>query len=72
MGFELTTLAVIGTDHDHVLKHNLIKTCYLLWLLFLGNVFIDEEYMSQTGETVIDSHAEIIARRGFKRYITHL
>jgi len=44
----------------------------LLWLLFLGNVFIDEKYMSQTGETVIDSHAEIIARRGFKRYITHL
>lgn len=34
-----------------------------------GNVFIDEECLSRNGETVIDSHAEVIARRGFQRVL---
>lgn len=42
--------------------------CLFFYTIFTGNVFVDEESLGNDGETVIDSHAEIIAKRGFQRY----
>ena len=37
-------------------------------MLFVGNRFIRGDDMSLNGETVIDSHAEILARRALQRF----
>ena len=41
---------------------------YRFSLVYLGNRFIRGDDMSLSGDTVIDSHAEILARRGLQRY----
>lgn len=69
----VTHNVIVSIDKESVVASVIMENCRTgqktVLSLGSGNVFVDEEYLGNNGETVIDSHAEIIAKRGFQRVL---
>ncbi|XP_052100074.1 double-stranded RNA-specific adenosine deaminase-like isoform X2 [Mytilus californianus] len=69
----VTHNVIVSIDKESVVASVIMENCRTgqktVLSLGSGNVFVDEESLGNNGETVIDSHAEIIAKRGFQRVL---
>ncbi|VDI11131.1 Hypothetical predicted protein [Mytilus galloprovincialis] len=69
----VTHNVIVSIDKESVVASVIMENCLTgqktVLSLGSGNVFVDEESLENNGETVIDSHAEIIAKRGFQRVL---
>ncbi|CAG2253114.1 ADAR [Mytilus edulis] len=69
----VTHNVIVSIDKESVVASVIMENCLTgqktVLSLGSGNVFVDEESLGNDGETVIDSHAEIIAKRGFQRVL---
>ncbi|CAG2253056.1 ADAR [Mytilus edulis] len=67
----VTHNVIVSIDKESVVASIIMENCLTgqktVLSLGSGNVFVDEESLENNGETVIDSHAEIVAKRGFQR-----
>ncbi|CAG2253096.1 ADAR [Mytilus edulis] len=68
----VTHNVIVSIDKESVVASVIMENCLTgqktVLSLGSGNVFVDEESLGYNGETVIDSHAEIIAKEDFKGY----
>ncbi|XP_063432281.1 double-stranded RNA-specific adenosine deaminase-like isoform X2 [Mytilus trossulus] len=69
----VTHNVIVSIDKESVVASIIMENCLTgqktVISLGSGNVFVDEESLGNNGEAVIDSHAEIIAKRGFQRVL---